>query len=242
MLSKDSIQIHPSYQRDQIISKVQQLVTNFSWVSFGALIIGSRNGEYWVIDGQHRLLAAKRRPDVDVVPCVVFHTSGIIEEAKAFLNANTGRRPVTAIGKYKASIVCEDETTTHVHKTLAALGLTVKAAAVNPGEFKAISLAMRLAKENKERFDTVMMVATELCLDMVIQAMLLDGLFYLDKKIPGGILEKRFNDRLKTVGARKLLAAANKGAVFWNHRAGKEFAFGMLEEINKGLRIKFEIT
>jgi hypothetical protein len=241
-LDKNKILIQSAYQREAIPSKIKEITSNFTWISFGVLVVALRDGQYWAIDGQNRLEAAKRRREFEKVPCIVFETSGLKEEAKAFLGTNTLRKPVTARGKFNASIVCEDEIAMHVHNTLKALGIVVKETANTASDFKAIALALKLAKEDRDRFDTVMMVAADLCPDMVIQATLIDGLFYIDKRLTGGITQKRFHNRLKSIGVKKLLEAANKAATFFIHRGAKEFAFGMMEEINRGLRTKFELT
>lgn len=59
MLQKDVLQIHPAYQRELVGQKVRNkcsgMVCGFAC---GVLIVGKRDGKYWVIDGQHRAMAA----------------------------------------------------------------------------------------------------------------------------------------------------------------------------------------
>lgn len=242
MLHKNDLQVHPAYQRDQIPSKIIELTSAWSWVGAGALIVGHRGNEYWVIDGQHRLLAAKRRSDITHLPCVVFETSGIRQEAKAFLAANAGRKPVTAIGKYKALIASGDTAAIVVHKTLEALSITVKPHAQYQNEIKAIAWALRKANENPDKFETVMMVAAELCVDMPVQERLLDGLWYIDQFLPCGITDKKLSERMKKIGARKLIEAANRASSYFARGGAKIWATGMIEEINKGLKTKYEFV
>lgn len=64
LLDKKVLQIHQDYQRQAIVSKIRAITATWSWVACGAIIVGKRCGEYWVIDGQHRVLAARQRADI----------------------------------------------------------------------------------------------------------------------------------------------------------------------------------
>lgn len=240
-LHKDVLQIHPAYQRDVIPAKVKEITANWSWVGAGAIVVGERGGEFWVIDGQHRVLAAKRRSDITHLPCVVFQTEGVRQEAIAFLDLNTGRKPVSSIGKFKAMIAAGDEAACTVHKTLEALGVTPKATANKGKELKSVAWAVTRAKEDPEKFALVMRIAADLSHDIPISSRLLDGLWYIDARMDGGIDNKRFIDRLQSIGARKLIDAAHKAAAYFVHGGAKVWAAGMMDEINKGLRNKFSL-
>jgi hypothetical protein len=242
MLHKDALQIHPAYQRDAILFKVKEITANWSWVGCGAIVVGERGGEFWVIDGQHRVLAAKRRSDITTLPCVVFQTEGVRQEAVAFLDLNTGRKPVSSLGKFKAMIAAGDEKACIVHKTLESLGITAKASAGRQGELKSVAWAVKRAGENPEKFELVMRTAAELSHDMPIAEKLLDGLWYINDRLPGGIGEKRFADRVRSIGARKLIDAANKASAYFVRGGAGIWATGMMDEINKGLRNKFSLT
>jgi len=91
-LSKDVLQFDTSYQRPEITAFVWHIARNFSWKLFGTVSVSQRiNGEYFVFDGQHRVLAARLRDDIDNIPCLVFNLDGVSEEAEAFLDLNTER-------------------------------------------------------------------------------------------------------------------------------------------------------
>lgn len=240
-LHKDVLQIHPAYQRDVIPAKVKEITANWSWVGAGAIVVGERSGEFWVIDGQHRVLAAKRRSDITHLPCVVFQTDGVKQEAVAFLDLNTGRKPVSSIGKFKAMLAAGDEAASIVHRVMEELGVTPKATANKGKELKSVAWAVRKAGEDARKFETVMRIASELSHDIPIQERLLDSLWYIDARLQGGITEKRFVDRLRAVGARRLIEAANKAAAYFVRGGAAIWATGMMEEINKGLRNKFAL-
>ncbi len=240
-LHKDVLQIHPAYQRDVIPSKVKEITAEWSWVAVGAIVVGERGGEFWVIDGQHRVMAAKRRSDITHLPCVVFKTDGVRQEAAAFLDVNTGRKPVSSIGKFKAMIAAGDEAACAVQHTLDSLGITPKTTASKPRELKSVAWAIKRAAEDVAKFTLVMRVAAELSHDIPIQEKLLDGLWYIHDRLPNGITEKRFAERLKVVGARKLIDGANKASAYFVRGGANVWADGMMNEINRGLRNTFSL-
>lgn len=240
-MHKDALQMHPAYQRDVIPMKVTEITARWSWAACGAIVVGQRGGEFWVIDGQHRVLAAKRRSDITYLPCVVFKTDCVEQEAVAFLDLNTGRKPVSSIGKFKAMIAAGDEAACAVHRTLDALGVTPKSTANKAKELKSVAWAIRKAGEDQAKFELVMRTAVELSNDMPIQEKLLDGLWYINERLPGGITDKRFSDRLKFIGARRLIDAANKAAAYFARGGAKVWADGMINEMNKGLQKRFSL-
>lgn len=238
-LHKSVLQIHPAYQRDVIKTKVREIAAQWSWVGAGAIVVGQRNGEFWVIDGQHRVLAAKQRSDITHLPCVVFQTDGIKQEAIAFLDLNAGRKPVSSIGKFKAMLAAGDEAAMIVHKVFNEIGVTIAATPSKGKELKSMAWAVRKAGEDAQKFEIVMTVAAELSHSIPIKEKLLDGLWYINEKVPGGILENRINDRIRAIGAARLIEAANKASAYFVRGGARIWGTGMMEEINKGLRNKF---
>ena len=239
MLPKNALRIDPTYQRDVAVDKVSAITAAWSWVSLGAIVVGERQGQYWVIDGQHRVLASMRRSDITHLPCVVFQTADVKEEAKGFLNLNTGRKPVTAIGKQKALVAAGDEVAVFVHAQLEMIGLTVVQSPKAARQIKAVAWCMKRAAENKESFQVVLRLAVELSdKDSAhVAEKLLEALWFINQRI--GLSDKRLVARMKEKGASELIAGANRAAAYYTSGGGKVWAEGMLAEINKGLRIKF---
>jgi len=241
MLHKNILQIHPAYQRDLIPAKVKDITGRWSWVGCGAIVVGERGGDFWVIDGQHRVLSAKRRSDITHLPCIVFQTDGIRQEAEAFLVLNTGRKPVSSIGKFKAMIAAGDPAACLVNKTLEELGVSPRKTATKGREIKSLAWAVKRAQEDAKKFELIMRVASELCTDMPIREIILEGLWYINERISGGIEEKRFAERLRFVGAKRLVVAAQKASAYFVRGGANTWAIGMMDEINKGLRKRFEL-
>ena len=244
MLHKDVLQIHPAYQRDANTSKVISIASQWSWISLGALVVGERSGEFWVIDGQHRALAAKRRSDITTLPCVVFATKDTRQEAQGFLDLNTGRKPVSIFAKQKAMLAAGDETAAYVSDVCAALGVEIKQSAHVAGQIKAVGWMMRRAGENREKFCAVLELASEMSEKdgVPIHEKLLEGLWYINDNCAGGLADKRLAKRLKDKGALALNAAAIRAAAYFSRGGARVFAEGMLAEVNTGLQQKFSIA
>ena len=95
-LNKNILEIDHSYQRNAKNARVLKLARRWNWLSCGVLTVAKRSGRYYVVDGQHRLMAALKRADIDQLPCLVFESSEMREEAVAFRDANKERRPINS--------------------------------------------------------------------------------------------------------------------------------------------------
>jgi hypothetical protein len=243
MLHKDTLQVHPAYQRELVEQKVKQITAEWSWIACGALIVGKRGGEYWVIDGQHRAMGAKRRSDIEQLPCLVFETEGVKQEAQGFLDVNTGRKPITSTGRHKAMVAAGNDTASFIQAQIDALGLQVKGTSGRAGNLKCIGWCMKRASEDRERFTRVLTLVAEMANKdgIFVPERVLEGVWILDSKCGDGLADKRLVQRLKDKGAQALLDAAGRAAAFYNGGGGKIWAQGMLAELNKGLQRKFTL-
>lgn len=240
-IDKNLLIINPEYQREANLTKVLEFASNWSWISAGVIIVANRDNVLWVIDGQHRVLAARKRVDIHKMPCVVFNTSSLKDEAMAFKDVNCNRKPVSSLAKYHALIAAEDESALKVKSVLDGLGITPKSTATKAKEIKSVALLMTRCSDNFNRFCVVMSLCSEMCDDMPIQEKLIDGLWYIDSYVENGLLDARLVKRIKSIGARRLVDSATKASAFFAKGGAKVWAAGMIEEINKGLQNKFKL-
>jgi len=127
MLSVDELLIDNSYQRD-VVSKTntQRIANELNMKAFGALIVMQRaDGTKYVIDGQQRLSAIKLNNEIKRVPCILFMSDGISDEARVFLTANTNRKHVLAVDKFKAAVNAMIEPQLEINNWLLSNGLYV---------------------------------------------------------------------------------------------------------------------
>ena len=128
--------IDPTYQRTLDTAPSQSLVRKiamfWNWDLCQPLVVARRdNGELYVIDGQHRLAAARLRGDIAQLPAVVVHYATQADEAASFVHLNQERRPLSKLDVFKAAIASGDTQSCAIADALAAAGLSV-ARTTNP--------------------------------------------------------------------------------------------------------------
>lgn len=244
-VNKNDLRVDHSYQRDAVISKVEEIARSFSWPSFGVISVAKRpDGSMWVLDGQSRTLAARRLRDVLELPCVIHRLASVTEEARAFLGTNTRGKPVEAIAKFRAAVVAGIPAAVLVDRTLHRLDIQFSKHPSQPKQFKCISHLWKLAESSHEAFLRVIAVASEICTDGPISDHLVHGLTYLDRRVPGGLDNRALLARLIHVGGSTLDDAARREVFLRGPGSDREKACGtaVLETLNKGLRKRFEIA
>lgn len=229
------------YQREGIKGKILELASTWSWIACGALIVAARDGKLWVVDGQHRKLAADRRSDIQDLPCMVFNVAALKDEAKAFLSTNTNRRNVSALDKFRASLAARDLVAIRVQEAIDVAGLRITTASTEARAFKSVGQALKLASADYDSFLAVLMLCGELAAAEAcpVHSRLLSGLHYIHCRIDGGIETPRLRKRIKQIGSSALVHAANKAAAYYGQAGGKVCADGMMQAINNGLHSKF---
>lgn len=121
------------YQRsaDNLASQalIRRIATKWDWDLCLPLVVARRMVDgaesYFVIDGQHRLEAAKLRRDIAQLPCVVLTYSDVTREAANFVKLNQQRKPLTRLDVFKAAIASGDEETCSIVQAMADAGLTI---------------------------------------------------------------------------------------------------------------------
>lgn len=234
LISKRQLHIDGDYQRAASKMKILTIAGAFSWPAFGCLVVVLRSdGSFFVIDGQHRKLAADRRDDLDELPCLVFELEGVKAEAAAFVVANEQRRPVSALEKYKAKIVAEDPTIAAVNELVIMSG---KRPGKAEGDIYCIALVERLMRRRPEVLRRIWPVILELCGSGSIHEKLVDGLFHLETHLPEGrsITDPKLRERLKKIGATELISSAISMARAYAKGGARVWCEGFLAKLNKG--------
>jgi hypothetical protein len=126
----EQLLIDDSYQRTLETGPSQTLVRRIAmfwdWSLCQPLIVARRNdGGHYVVDGQHRLAAAKLRGDIFQLPCVVASYSSSAEEAASFVALNQQRRPLGALDLFKAALAADDSEAMAIMGALQGAGLSI---------------------------------------------------------------------------------------------------------------------
>jgi hypothetical protein len=117
------------YQREEVSeSNTLSIASEWSFSLCGALVVMERtDGTLWIVDGQQRFLAARRRGDIAELPCIVFQSAGLESEALAFVGVNTSRKAVPARAKWAARLMAGKYPEVEIATWLEAHGLRVTA-------------------------------------------------------------------------------------------------------------------
>lgn len=100
----DELRIDPRYQRPLRESRVKMITSGFDSRQLGILEVSARSdGWYAVFDGQHRLVALRKRGAKDAL-CLVHEGLSPEEEAYLFAHLQLDRRPLTPFERFKAQL------------------------------------------------------------------------------------------------------------------------------------------
>ena len=107
-LAPSQLAIDQAYQRsiDQAGRRlIGEIARAWDWSLCQPLVVARRpDMSLYVIDGQHRLEAARTRGDIPWLPCVVVDHPTPTTEAAAFVSLNARRRPLTPMALFRADI------------------------------------------------------------------------------------------------------------------------------------------
>jgi len=243
LIDKNELTLGAAYQRHAVAERVLKIAANWDWIACGAITVGFREGVHHVMDGQHRVLASRKRSDISDLPCLIFPTEDIAEEARGFLANNTMNKPVGTLDKHKAMLVAQDERALKLQALFDHLGI-IPGKSQTVHHFAAVGWAYSKAAEDFEGLTLVLTLAAELSAanGLPIAEKLTAGLYWMHKAHDeGGLTDRRLVQRLRQLGAQTLLDGAARASAFYAAGGARVWAGGMLEALNKGLRRKFEM-
>ena len=163
----DKLIVDHSYQRDtqskRSKANIDKIVKNFAWSKLTPLTVARRsNNTYAVIDGGHRLEAAKQLGDIEALPCWIIPLISTPGEADSFLGINLGRVAVNNWSIFKAKLARGDKKEADMEAFLNACNIEVpyNGYCSKPNQTLAIAcIANHLSKHNdiylKEAFNLI---------------------------------------------------------------------------------------
>lgn len=136
----DRLAVDETYQRscanpasEALISRI---AAGWDWRLFQPLACARRaEGAIVVIDGQHRLLGARRRGDIPHLPCIIGQFESVADEAAAFAAMNRQRKSMTRLDLYRAQIAAGDPEAVEAMTVITGAGLSI-ARHTNPNNWK----------------------------------------------------------------------------------------------------------
>ena len=236
-LAKTVLEVDHNYQRQAKNTRVLKLAKRWNWLACGVLTIAKRGGRYYVVDGQHRLMAALKRVDIERLPCLVFESTEMRDEAVAFRDANKERRPITTFEQWHADLVAEDEATMFANAIITSSGRTPSQTA-GASTVRCLSTTVNAARTNRAELGRVWPLAVQVCAGNALHERVLGALMYLECNLNDGqsMSDKRWREKLVKLGYKGIVDATQRAAAFYARGGPKVWALGVMQELNKGSR------
>lgn len=148
------LSVDEAYQRkiDSQRSKqaIEQITRNFRWSCFGTALVTQTDEGWLLIDGQHRVEAA-RRLGIKTVPCIVVQHASQAEQAAIFVSTNQGRVQVNPYSLFHARLMAGEELALGVQRLLDEARLSIprypiQKSQLKPGQTLALVTLERIVK------------------------------------------------------------------------------------------------
>ncbi|TWA90669.1 hypothetical protein FBY14_104173 [Azospirillum brasilense] len=129
-IGKSLLVIDPRYQRGltgrRSAELIGQIVEAFTWSKFQPLTVTELdNGQFAVVDGQHRGAAALLHPLIEEVPAWIVDAPDVRAQAKVFVGINEDRNRMTSLQVYKAQLAARDHDASQVDELCRQVGVIV---------------------------------------------------------------------------------------------------------------------
>lgn len=245
LIHKTRLSVDDSYQRDERKEKALAFARNWSWRACGVVVVSERDdGTMCVIEGQHRVCAAHKRDDIDMLPCMVFKGVSVAQEASDFITINTQRSGVGAHDKFKALLAAGDLLADEVVRLCRECG---RDAMQDKGPFsvRPIGAVMRCAQKDMRAFREVMPVLCKVSEGQGIDNRLALGFFELERRLfasGGGFSNRRLRERAMSKPAGEYLDEIKRAQSFYKRGGDRVFASAILQIINKNLSKKYTVA
>lgn len=243
MIDKHELIVDRTYQRDLKDHASRDMASDWSWYACGVIVVAERDGKLYVVDGQHRVCAAMRRSDIRSLPCMVFQSTGVEQEASAFLVIQTKRKPVTAVEKFRARVAIGDQDALLVEDLVREANRTMDRTP-KPTTVHCAGVLLSLVSRNAEELNRVWPLVIKLFEGQSMGADIIRALVYIESRMPEGtsITQEPWRSRLLRIGAEDLQRFARRSAASHGTGTDRTWAIGIMDAINKGCRNRLELT
>lgn len=113
-----------NYQRVPVKRNVTKISDRFDPQKLGVIDVSLRNGNYYVVDGQHRVIAA-RMAGMEGLMATVHVGLTYEEEAQLFIALNEIIAPLTQLEIYKSEVEAGDKKALEIRDILAQVGISI---------------------------------------------------------------------------------------------------------------------
>ena len=241
-INKSEICFDESYQRSKNRAKIFSIARDWSWMAMGVITIASRDGIFYAVDGMHRVSAAMLRSDIFDLPCIVFETEEVVDEAKGFVQANTLRKAVSTADKHRALVLAQDPDAMFVQRLLDNSPFIFAYSSSTPNAVKCFGVLTKLAKVKPSPLTRAWTLVCDICEGRFLNERILEGIVFLAERADQDITVGKWRKRILDVGFDGLKGGAESASAYYARGGARVWADGMLTAINKGMRNRLEIV
>lgn len=124
-IDPQTLKIDHRAQRSLLRPHADTIARKFDPRKVGAIIVSERaNGDWYILDGQHRATAARDSGYKGIIPAVIHEGLSIEDEAELFLSLNE-TKIVHPIAKFRSKVTAGRELAVGVNKVVRDLGFNV---------------------------------------------------------------------------------------------------------------------
>lgn len=235
---------NPRTQREMKIHRVDYLVANFDLDYFGAPVVSWRKGNYYILDGQHRVEAIKQWLgagwEIQKIECRVYQGLTEIEEADMFDRLNDALN-VSSFDKFRVRVTAGREVESSIDKIVRSEKLVISRDKV-PGAVSAVGTLVRVyTRSDGETLQRALRIIRDAFGDSGFEAQVIDGIGHLCQRYNGsldeavavarlsetrggvkGLLGKATVLHKQTGNARSICVAAAAVDIINSYRGGKK--------------------
>jgi hypothetical protein len=129
-LAIDLLDVDRRYQRQMGEGNwkhVNRILREWNWLYYQPIVVAPKDGGqgFVVVDGQHRLEAARKHPLIDRLPCYIVEAVDVAQQARAFVALNARRIGVTRLQRFWAAHAAGEATAKRIHRICSEAGVTI---------------------------------------------------------------------------------------------------------------------
>ncbi len=180
-------------QRELRQSRVDYLASEFDPEEFGYPVVNLRDGHYWIIDGQHRIEAAKRflgdSWETQSVTCRMYSGLSEKEEADKFDQLNNNLA-VSSYDKFKVRVTAGRSDEVAVKKTVEKVGLKISREKGNGGISAVTTMVKIYKRSNAPTLARALHLTYESFGDPGLNDRVIDGIARVCERYNGALNDK----------------------------------------------------
>jgi|GEM_PF-6838754 hypothetical protein len=236
-IDKKLLRADMSYQRESTPSKVQDIARDWQDVACNTIVVSRRPEGFFVVDGMHRVNAAKLVPHVRTLRCVVHDFKSKEAEAHAYLLLNTKRKSMLIWEKWNAMLLEKDANAIFIRDLVESSGYVVDSTN-KKGVIRCVKCLLDIVKKDRAVLQSVWPLFLELADGHPITEQTVEPMCYIEGRLPEGqsLLMKPWREKLLELGQAGIARVGCEAAHARGVRRGgaKIWAKGLFDALNSG--------